>query len=148
MRPIRPLLWALAPFFLAGCVAVPPPGGGTQVPPGGTRPNTPAVVPPSKPPPPAVSGFRAPQILRESGLEDVMEQPADRLIRRFGTPRLDVVEGDMRKLQFAGQACVLDVFLYPLRPGAAPVATHAEARRAADGQAVNRGSCASALARR
>ena len=50
-------------------------------------------------------------------------QDAAALVRYFGQPRLDVAEGDMRKLQFAGEACVLDVFLYPLRPGAEPVAT-------------------------
>ena len=36
----------------------------------------------------------------------------------------------MRKLQFAGERCVLDVFLYPLREGQEPVATYVEARRA------------------
>lgn len=146
---MRRLLWAFAPFLLAGCVAVPQTGGQPQRPttgPSQTMP--PAALPPVKPPPPAVAGFRAPQILHESGLEEVIEQPAERLIRRFGQPRLDVKEGDMRKLQFAGQACVLDVFLYPLREGAAPVATHVEARRGQDGQAVNRASCANALARR
>jgi len=58
-----------------------------------------------------------------------------------------VREGDMRKLQFAGRACVLDVFLYPLREGAEPVATWAEARRASDGQEVDRAACVQALGR-
>lgn len=146
---MRRIVWAFAPFLLAGCVAVPQPGGQPQTPTTGpSRPVPPTTLPPVKPPPPAVTGFRAPQIMRESGLEEVIEQPADRLIRRFGQPRLDVKEGDMRKLQFSGQPCVLDVFLYPLREGGVPVATHVEARRANDGQAVNRGSCANELARR
>ena len=42
---------------------------------------------------------------------------------------------------------MLDVFLYPLRPGGEPVATYVEARRASDGQAVDRAACAQALAR-
>ena len=49
--------------------------------------------------------------------------------------------------QFAGTACVLDVFLYPLRQGGEPVATHVEARRASDGQEVDRAACAQALRR-
>lgn len=143
---MRRFIWAAAPLLLAGCVAVPQPGG-QPAPPPGTRP-PPTVVPPSQPPPPPVGGFRAPQLLRAPGLEGVIEQPAGRLIQRFGQPRLDVMEGDMRKLQFAGQPCVLDIFLYPLREGAEPVATHMEARRASDGQEVDRAACAAALGRR
>jgi hypothetical protein len=64
-----------------------------------------------------------------------------------GPPRLDVHEGDMRKLQFAGPPCVLDVFLYPLRPGAEPVATSVDARRESDGRDVDSAACVAALAR-
>ena len=53
----------------------------------------------------------------------------------------------MRKLQFSGQACVLDVFLYPLRPGAEPVATYVDARRPSDGVEVDRAACVAALRR-
>jgi hypothetical protein len=77
----------------------------------------------------------------------VIEQDAASLIRQFGTPRLDVREGDMRKLQFSGQACVLDVFLYPLQPRAEPVATYVDARRPNDGADVDRAACVAALAR-
>jgi len=85
--------------------------------------------------------------MRSPGLENVIRQDANALIRRFGDPRLDVREGDMRKLQFAGRSCVLDVFLYPLSEGAQPVATWVEARRASDGQDVDRASCVSSLRR-
>jgi hypothetical protein len=54
----------------------------------------------------------------------------------------------MRKLQFTGEACVLDVFLYPPRQGAEPVATYVEARRPSDGQDVDRAACVAALRRR
>ena len=84
---------------------------------------------------------------RLPGLEYVIEEDAAGLQRLFGQPRLDNREGDMRKLQFAGTACVLDVFLYPLRQGGEPVATHVEARRASDGQEVDRAACAQALRR-
>jgi hypothetical protein len=95
-----------------------------------------------------VTTTRAPQVQHIAGLEGVIEQDADGLQRLFGAPRLDVHEGDMRKLQWTGQACVLDVFLYPLRTGAEPIATYAEARRASDGQEVDRAACVAALRRR
>jgi hypothetical protein len=89
-----------------------------------------------------------PEVLRAPGLEGVIEEPADRLVRLFGTARLDVHEGDMRKLQFSGSACVMDIFLYPLRPGAEPVATWIETRRASDGAEVDRRACIEALRQR
>jgi hypothetical protein len=104
--------------------------------------------PPARPAPPLVVGPRTPQILRAPGLEGVIERTGQDVQRLFGTPRLDVMEGDMRKLQFSGEACVLDVFLYPLRPGAEPVATYVEARRASDGREVDRAACVTALRRR
>jgi hypothetical protein len=104
-------------------------------------------VPPTRPVAPPSTGFRAPQILREAGLQGVIEQDAAALTRQFGAPRLDVHEGDMRKLQFTGEACVLDIFLYPRQAGAEPVATYLEARRASDGQEVDRSACVAALRR-
>lgn len=144
IRPIPPLVLLLP--LLAACTAVP------TVPP---QPRGPAIaiprtqqpVPPTAPPPPPAVGFQRPEILRAPGLEGVIEQDAAGLIRRFGDPRLDVREGDMRKLQFAGEPCVLDVFLYPLRQGGEPVATYVEARRASDGQEVDRAACVAALRR-
>ncbi len=141
MRRLRPLL--LLPL-LAGCAAVPQP---STPPPPVIRPPVTQTVPPTRPVAPPATGFRAPQIMRLPGLEGVIEQDAASLTRQFGNPRLDVREGDMRKLQFSSQACVLDVFLYPLRNGAEPVATHVEARRGSDGQEVDRAACVNALRR-
>jgi hypothetical protein len=139
----RPLLtWSLL-MLLAACNAVPRPGGSAAPPP---RPPVQG-VPPTRPVAPPQTVFRAPEILRERGLEGVIEQDAGALVRQFGQPRLDVREGDMRKLQFSGQACVLDVFLYPRQSGAEAVATYVEARRASDGQEVGRAACISALRR-
>lgn len=138
-----------APLFLlplaAGCAAVPSverPGDP------GPPPSQSQQPPPSRPQQPAPQGFVTPQVLRLAGLERVIERDATALLNTFGPPRLDVREGDMRKLQFTGEACVLDVFLYPLRPGAEPVATHVEARRPSDGLDVDRAACVAALARR
>ena len=86
--------------------------------------------------------------MNEPGLAGIIRENGTALVRKFGEARLDVAEGDMRKLQFAGQACVLDIFLYPLAEGREPVATWVEARRASDGAAVDRSACARALQRR
>jgi len=87
-------------------------------------------------------------VLMLPGLEGVIGADAGGLIRVFGPPRLDVIEGDARKLQFASGACVLDIFLYPPRREAEPVATYVDARRATDGRDVDRAACIAALRRR
>ncbi len=82
------------------------------------------------------------------GVDGVIGVDAAALIRQFGKPRLDVREGDARKLQFAGSPCVLDVYLYPLSPGHPPVASYVDTRRRADGRAVDRATCIALLRRR
>ena len=131
----------LAAATLAGCVSAP-------------RPAQPVAVRPAPPPPmtgpvaaPPSQGFIAPTIMRLPGLETVIGADARRLAELFGPPRLTVPEGDALKLQYAGTACVLEIFLYPLRPGGQAAATHVEARRASDGQAVDRANCVAALRR-
>jgi hypothetical protein len=106
-----------------------------------------AAVPATKPAPPATGGFRAARVMTMPGLESVIGADTAMLQRQFGTPRLDVWEGDARKLQFSGEACVLDVYLYPPSPGATPTATYVDARRASDGLDVDRASCVKALKR-
>ena len=96
---------------------------------------TPVVI--AQPP----EAFRAPQVMRESGLESVIGEGAASLSRRFGEARIDLKEGDARKLQFASADCVLDIFLYPLREGGAPVATHVEARLRQGGAPAPRERC-------
>ncbi|RPF71438.1 hypothetical protein [Aurantiacibacter spongiae] len=129
--------------LVAACVPSP-----QQAPAPPERPRETVQIPPTAPPPRPRTGFRPPQINDVPGLSAIVRQNAATLRRRFGPPRLTVTEGDMRKLQFSGQACVLDVYLYPLSQGAEPVATWVEARRASDGAAVDRAACAQALAQR
>ena len=145
LRDFRVLVSLPAIVALAACTAIPPAQSGPLRPPV-IRPPA-SGVPPTRPVTPPVTGFQAPQIQRVPGLEGVIEQDGASLVRRFGQPRLDVREADARKLQFVGPSCVLDVFLYPLRPGAEPIATYVEARRASDGQEVDRAACAKALQR-
>lgn len=145
-----PFALALVPL-LAACGAT----GGTA--PVSTPPPQQGVVRPAAPPPtnPASSGatgsiaaFRAPKVMSLPGIDGLIGANAASLARQLGTPRLDVREGDARKLQFSGEPCVLDVWLYPLSPGAEPTATYVEARRASDGLDVDRVACVRALLRR
>ena len=82
-----------------------------------------------------------PDVMAPTGLEGVIGSPAGALTQRFGAPRIDLAEGDARKLQFAGASCVLDIFLYPPRPGAEPTAAHVDARLRQGGAAVDGGAC-------
>ncbi|MEL7446249.1 MAG: hypothetical protein AAGK02_10600 [Pseudomonadota bacterium] len=124
--------------------------------------STPNYVPASTPPPtpgPSLStgptstgpdsggGFRPPNVLRESGIDRVIGARAEQLTAAFGSARIDLTEGDARKLQFAGEECVLDVFLYPLEPNEPPIATHLEARVPENGESIDRAVCIDALER-
>jgi hypothetical protein len=93
------------------------------------------------PPSPRSTIVVVPQVMAPLGLDGVIGASANRLTRRFGTPRIDLAEGDARKLQFAGSSCVLDIFLYPVSAGTAPTATHVEARLRRGGGAVDPGAC-------
>lgn len=86
-----------------------------------------------------------PQVMRMPGLEGVIGRSGPQLEQQFGKARLNVEEGDVTKLQFTGDACVLDIYLYPMNPGTPPVATHVEARRASDGRDVDRAACVRSL---
>ena len=72
---------------------------------------------------------------------------AHELIQLYGKPRLQIVEGEGTKLQFAGPACLLDVYLYPPPGGGAPRANFIEARNA-QGDGVNATSCAASIQNR
>ena len=109
-------------------------------PPGAQGANPQVVVrPPLRTPPPAAKRQVAP------GLEGVIGATVNELTGQFGTARLDVYEGDARKLQFTGNACVLDIYLYPSAQGREPQATYIDARRASDGKDVDRPACIQAL---
>ena len=73
-------------------------------------------------------------------------QHAGAALAQFGKPRLDIAEGAGRKLQFAGAACILDIYYYAPKQGAEPVATHVDARTP-EGRDANVDSCVNALRR-
>nr|WP_232332754.1 hypothetical protein [Novosphingobium aquimarinum] len=129
---------ALVPL-LAACVATTAPGPST---PGGSVPVRQPVRPPVQ------QALREPVFRMEPGLEGVVGVDAGSLTRLFGPPRLDVIEGDARKLQFTGTACLLDVYLYPSSRSREPLATYVDARRASDGRNVDKAACVAALKQR
>lgn len=144
-----PVAALLALTVLSGCVSAPS---------ADQRPGTPgqSVRPPTTPPPMAVprppsgtqpGAFIAPRVMNMPGLEAVIGRNETALANLFGPPRLQVREGDALKLQFTGEACVLDIYLYPLQPGGEPSATYVDARRASDGLDVDRANCVAALRR-
>ena len=90
---------------------------------------------PTPPPVPPVTQSR------ESGV--LIGLTGNELVTRFGRPALQIKEGNSFKLQFRGQLCVLDAFLYP-SAGAQYRVTHVEARSRA-GSDTNQADCIRAL---
>ena len=105
-----------------------------------------AAVPPPRNTPPPVSAAPAPTIVKPVQSNSLIGQSPDAVGRLFGKPRLDVTEGAARKLQFEGTACVIDIYFYAPRAGAAPVATHVDSRTP-DGRSAELNSCVEALRR-
>lgn len=100
------------------------------------------VAAPQPAPPPTVT----PPMPR-LGLDQVLGRTAPQLVQLFGEPSLDLREPRVRRLQFAGPACVLDVYLYPpARGGGEAAATHVDARLP-NGDDFDRASCVAALRR-
>ena len=126
---------------LAGCTTAPPMAKPASTGVAKTAPTkaVPTRVRPSRKPPVSAT----PQLV--PGVEGVIGNDAAGLVRQFGKPRLDILEGDARKLQFSGSACVLDAYLYPPAVGKEPLATYIDARRPSDGQDVDRAACIAAL---
>lgn len=114
---------------------------------GGGEVARPARLPaPPIPVPERVTGPAAPAPT-PANADSIRGQTARTLIAQFGRPRIDLQEGPARKLQFAGAACVLDVYLYAPGTGRGePVATHFDTRLR-DGQPVNAASCVTTLKR-
>ena len=117
---------------LVGCA-----GGSSPAParPGAARGQV-AAAPPSR-----STIVVVPEVMSSHGLGGVIGLPAAALIRRFGSPRIVLAEGDAHKLQFAGPACVLDIYLYPVSAAGQPTATYVEARLRQGAAPTNPGAC-------
>lgn len=132
----RGMIAAMIAALLAGCAS----GGGKSAPSsrGAVRPAT----------APRSSIVVVPEVMGAAGLGGVIGSRADALTGRFGQPRIDLAEGDARKLQFAGRSCVLDIYLYPVAAAAEPTATHVEARLRQGGAPADPGACIREVERR
>ena len=105
---------------------------------------TPPVANPGSSGSPSAPRYRPPPASRppKGAVAGIIGADARRLAARFGEPRIDLAEGDARKLQFIGQSCVLDIFLYPASPSGEKLAAHVEARRRVDGERLDGADCA------
>jgi hypothetical protein len=92
---MRRLLLVSTFVFLAGCAA---------------KPEVIESAPPPRPAPPPSAHTRS----------EIMGLTTEELVRRLGTPALQIREGESLKLQFRGSQCVLDAYLYPAAPGREP----------------------------
>ena len=109
MGRVVTILAVCALLALAGC------GGQSRV----ASAPLPAVAPkpPAAKPETLAHTAPKPEVMRLPGLDGVIGAKAALLVQEFGTPQIDLKEGDVRKLQFAGTPCVLDVYLYPPQGG-------------------------------
>jgi hypothetical protein len=133
---MRSAIIILAALPLAACAA----GSASTAPNAAARPSI-SIMP--APIPESVT-VKAPP---ESGIAAVIGQRARTLTDRFGPARIDLTEGVARKLQFAGPACVLDVYLYPVAGDTEPVATHVDARLRKTGADTDKAGCIAEIAR-
>lgn len=106
-----------------------------------TQTTTQAAARATRPRPPAPPSNSVPAARNIPGVKGVLGAQADALTRWFGPARLNAVEGDARKLQFLGLACVLDIYLYPPFAGGEPIATHIIARSRSDGADTDTAQC-------
>jgi hypothetical protein len=73
----------------------------------------------------------------------IIGMTAEDLIHRFGSPALQIREGESLKLQFRSDQCVLDAYLYP--EGSAPYrVTYVDARTSSLGT-IDQALCISSL---
>jgi len=132
---LRKVLTVLAALSVSACST------GISKLPGVNAPSSTARTPVARPATPAADAFRRAPLQNAAGLESVLGQRAGSLTQRFGKARIDLKEGDARKLQFLGSGCVLDIYLYPREERGEPVATHVEARSLSDGEDTDRARC-------
>jgi hypothetical protein len=72
---------------------------------------------------------------------------AQELVGRFGSPALQIREGNSLKLQFRGPRCVMDAYLYPSGGSGALKVTHVDTRLPSGGD-IDQAACVFALRNR
>ena len=89
------------------------------------------------PPEPAVQ----PQPQEQNSLAGLTAQE---LVGRFGSPALQIREGNSLKLQFRGPRCVMDAYLYPTGNSGTLKVTHVDTRLPSGGD-MDQAACIFAL---
>ncbi|WP_241241799.1 hypothetical protein [Sphingobium algorifonticola] len=100
---------------------------------------------PSAPPPTAATRPAVPMAGAYGKPTMLTGMDARRLIQMFGTPRLDIRDPHVRKLQFANGRCILDTYLYAPAKGKEPVVSYADSRQPS-GMEMDPAACAALLA--
>jgi hypothetical protein len=72
---------------------------------------------------------------------------AQELVGRFGSPALQIREGNSLKLQFRGPRCVMDAYLYPTGNSGTLKVTHVDTRLPSGGD-MDQAACIFALRNR
>jgi hypothetical protein len=65
---------------------------------------------------------------------------AQELVGRYGTPALQIREGNSLKLQFRGPRCVMDAYLYPYGNSGTLKVTHVDTRLPSGGD-IDQAAC-------
>jgi len=65
---------------------------------------------------------------------------AQELVGRYGTPALQIREGNSLKLQFRGRRCVMDAYLYPSGSSGTLKVTHVDTRLPSGGD-IDQAAC-------
>ncbi len=78
---------------------------------------------------------------------DMLGRTEKSLRAQYGDPRLDISEGDGRKLQYVTKKCVVDIYLYPPAAGKDAQVVHIDARDDA-GRDLDRDGCIQQLSRK
>jgi hypothetical protein len=94
----------------------------------------------SAPPPPAAP----PPAEQQNSLAGLTAQE---LVGRFGSPALQIREGNSLKLQFRGPRCVMDTYLYPSGSAGTLKVTHVDTRLPSGGD-IDQAACIFALRNR
>ena len=95
-------------------------------------------------PQPAPASTPQPQPQETSSLVGLTAQE---LVARFGPPALQIREGSSLKLQFRGNRCVMDAYLYPSAGSGALKVTHVDTRLPTGGD-IDQAACVFALRNR
>jgi hypothetical protein len=80
-------------------------------------------------PRPQTGSAPPPAVVQPEASNSLTGLTAQDLVGRFGSPQLQIREGNSVKLQFRSQECVLDAYLYPSGNSGTLKVTHVDTRR-------------------